>query len=260
MKQKSLTTIAFFLFAICSAFAYKADKKEYYEIKLYRLGNNEQVKRVDDFLKNAYLPALHRAGFPKVGVYHTIGIDTASDKRIYVYIPIKSLDKLPVVEDLVMTDPEIAKAGDGYWNTAFNNTAYIRIETIVLKAFPLKPHFEVPTLTGPITERVYELRSYEGGSERLYRQKVKMFNEGGEIALFKRLNFNSVFYAEVIAGSRMPNLMYLTCYNNRADRDEHWKVFGADPEWNKLKNVPEYLNTVAKNDTQLLNPAEYSEL
>ena len=87
-----------------------------------------------------------------------------------------------------------------------------------------------------------------------------MFNEGGEIALFKRLNFNSVFYAEVIAGSRMPNLMYLTCYNNRADRDEHWKVFGADPEWNKLKNVPEYLYTVAKNDTQLLNPAEYSEL
>jgi hypothetical protein len=45
-----------------------------------------------------------------------------------------------------------------------------------------------------------------------------MFNEGGEIELFKRLNFNAVFYASVISGSRMPNLMYMTSYESKADR------------------------------------------
>ncbi len=37
-----------------------------------------------------------------------------------------------------------------------------------------------------------------------------MFNEGGEIELFKELNFNAAFYGEVITGSRMPNFYYLT--------------------------------------------------
>jgi len=53
---------------------------------------------------------------------------------------------------------------------------------------------------------------------------------------------------------------HMTSFNNMADRDEHWKVFGADPVWTKLKDMPEYLHTVSKNDPILLNPAEFSEL
>ncbi len=239
---------------------YAADNRAFYEIKLYRLTNNEQVKRVDDYLQHAYLPALHRAGIGKVGVFHWTGNDTAAEKRIYLFIPLKSLEQVNTLEDLLVKDKQLQKDGDAYWNAAFNAPAYTRIENIVLKAFPLMPSYSVPNLTGKKTERYYELRSYEGSTERLYRQKVKMFNEGGEIALFKRLNFNAVFYAEVIAGSRMPNLMYMTSFNNKADRDEHWKKFGEDPEWIKLKVVPEYLNTVSKNEQVYLNPTEFSEL
>ena len=39
-----------------------------------------------------------------------------------------------------------------------------------------------------------------------------MFNAGGEIDIFTKLNFNAVFYGDVIVGSHMPNLMYLTCF------------------------------------------------
>ena len=214
-----------FAFLLITAFAFSnsvsaAEKRDYYEIKFYHLTTNEQVKKVDDFLKDAYLPALHRAGIAKVGVFHPRGIDTAVDKRVYVFIPVKTLEKVSVVEDLMITDPELIKAGDAYWNAEFN----------------------------------------EGPTERLYRQKVKMFNEGGEISLFKRLNFNAVFYSEVVAGSHQPNLMYMTSFNNIADRDEHWKVFGSDPEWTKLKVMPEYLNSVSKNEQILLNPTEFSEL
>ena len=260
MKRKiQLFAFAFAMLAASTAFAFKADRRDYYEIKLYRLSTNEQVKKVEDFLQNAYLPALHRAGIPKVGVFHPRGNDTAVDKRVYVFIPVKTMDKVAVVEDLMTTDPELIQAGDSYWNTTFNAPVFNRIETIILKAFPLMPTWNVPNLTGNKTERIYELRSYEGPTERLYRQKVKMFNVGGEISLFKRLNFNAVFYAEVVAGSHQPNLMYMTSFNNWADREEHWKVFGADPEWNKLKVVPEFLNTVSKNEQVYLNPTEFSE-
>lgn len=237
-----------------------ADKRAYYEIKLYRLTTNEQVQKVDEFLEKAYLPALHRAGIGKVGVYHPVGNDTTSDKRVYVFIPLRSLESINTLEELLVKDPQLQKDGDAYWNAAYNNPVYKRIENILIKAFPLMPNFQEPVLSGNKTDRVYELRSYEGGTERLYRQKVKMFNEGGEIALFKHLNFNAVFYGEVIAGSHMPNLMYMTSFNNMADRDAHWKTFGADPEWNRLKVMPEYLNTVSLNDTRLLHPAAFSEL
>ncbi|MDB5209477.1 MAG: family containing protein, partial [Sediminibacterium sp.] len=117
-----------------------------------------------------------------------------------------------------------------------------------------------PSLNGDPAERIYELRSYEGASEILYKQKVHMFNEGGEIALFNRLGFNAVFYAEVLSGSHMPNLMYMTSFDNRASRDEHWKNFGADSEWKRLSALPEYQHTVSKADIFFLHPAAYSEL
>ena len=258
MKQlKGLSFVLLLIFCVSFTNA-KAEKREHYEIKVYHVKTNDQVKQVDQFLQNAYLPALHRAGFANIGVFHPVMNDTAADKRIYVFIPLKSLEQLDKLEDVLVNDPSIA--AEPYWTAAHTAAPYTRMESIVLKAFPLMPKMKVPSLSGNKTDRVYELRSYEGATERLYRKKVQMFNEGGEIALFKRLQFNAVFYSEVLAGSHMPNLMYMTSFNNMSERDAHWKLFGADPEWKKLSALPEYQNTVSKNDPVLLNPAEFSEL
>ena len=121
------------------------------------------------------------------------------------------------------------------------------------------PFLILPKLTGPKSERVYELRSYESPTEKIFINKVHMFNEGGEIALFKQLNFNAIFYSSVIAGSRMPNLMYMTSFENMADRDAHWKSFSAAPEWKKLSSMPEYQNNVSKNTIVFLRPTAYSD-
>ena len=86
-----------------------------------------------------------------------------------------------------------------------------------------------------------------------------MFNEGGEIKLFSRLNFNAVFYGEVLSGGSMPNLMYMTSFENKADRDAHWKSFGEAPEWKAMVVLPQYQNTVSKNTQFLLNPTSYSD-
>ncbi|MFB0906771.1 MAG: NIPSNAP family protein, partial [Spirosomataceae bacterium] len=145
-------------------------------------------------------------------------------------------------------------------NAMFDNKPFDRFETIILRAFSEMPQLSLPNLTGPKENRIYELRSYEGPTEKYYRKKVDMFNAGGEVKLFERLNFNAVFYGEVISGSHMPNLMYMTTFENQAGRDEHWKAFGSAPEWTVLKADPQYANTVSKNTQYYLYPTEYSDI
>ena len=86
-----------------------------------------------------------------------------------------------------------------------------------------------------------------------------MFNEGGEIKLFKSLDFNAVFYAEVISGSTMPNLMYLTTFADMTAHDAHWNAFRDHPDWKKLSAKSEYQHTVSKSVKLLLYPTDYSD-
>jgi len=78
--------------------------------------------------------------------------------------------------------------------------------------------------------------------------------------LFQRLGFNAVFYASVLSGSNMPNLMYMTSFDNMASREQHWKTFSADPAWKQLSGSPQYQHNVSHIDIVFLHPTEYSEL
>jgi hypothetical protein len=128
-----------------------------------------------------------------------------------------------------------------------------------MQAFRLAPVMQLPALSGPREKRIYELRSYESATEKIYRNKVEMFNEGGEITLFKRLGFNAVFYADVISGPKMPNLMYMTSFEDKASRDAHWKTFVDDPEWKRLSGLPQYQKNVSHADIIFLRPTVYSD-
>ena len=86
-----------------------------------------------------------------------------------------------------------------------------------------------------------------------------MFNEG-ETDIFDRLNFNPIFYGEVIAGSNMPNLMYMTSHANLKEREKNWDNFREDKEWERMSGMEEYKNTVSHSDIILLHPTEYSKL
>lgn len=238
-----------------------AQKREYYEIKVYNIASKAQEERVDRFLKDAYLPALHRAGISKVGVFKPVEADTVNfGKKIFVLIPYTSLDQFAKLPEALQKDKAYESAGNDYLNAAYNDVPYARMESILLYAFSGMPKLEVPKHSTPVNERIYELRSYEGHTEKIYKNKVKMFNDGDEVGLFKRLGFNAVFYGEVIAGSRMPNLMYMTTFPNKTSRDEHWKAFSADPQWKQLSGMSEYKNNVSKIDIFFLHPTDYSDI
>ena len=86
-----------------------------------------------------------------------------------------------------------------------------------------------------------------------------MFNAGGEVVLFEKLGFNAVFYGEVIAGSNMPNLMYMTTHANKEARDANWKNFVDAPEWKKMSSLPKYQGNVSHIDIFFLYPTAYSD-
>ncbi|HEV8508235.1 MAG TPA: NIPSNAP family protein [Chitinophagaceae bacterium] len=237
----------------------KKPMREFYQLTVYHFKNAEQEKVLDNYFQNALLPALHRMKISNVGVFKSWVNDTVPEKLIYLFIPFRSLETLTELSAKLKGDAGYVSAGTGYLDAAYTDPPYSRMETILLRAFPLAPQMQLPALQSPKKERVYELRSYESATEKKFENKVQMFNQGDEIGLFRRLNFHAVFYSEVIAGSKMPNLMYMTSFENKAARDEHWKTFVSDPYWKNLSTMPEYQNNVSHIDITFLYPAEYSD-
>ena len=237
----------------------KPEKQQYYEIKIYRIADKMQEGKVDAYLKDVYLPAIHRAGIPVVGVFKPVEADTAFGKLIYVLIPFSTVDEFIQLPGKLQKDQKYSADGKSFVDAAYNDPPYTRYESIFLKAFIGMPRFAVPKFATSPSERIYELRSYESATEAKAIKKIEMFNKGGEIKLFKSLSFNPVFFAEVLIGSHMPNLMYMTTFSDMKSHDDHWKAFGATDEWKKLSGMDEYKNTVSKANPYLLHPTSYSD-
>jgi hypothetical protein len=247
--------------AAISAPKHSAPKQEYFAIRIYQLRTAQQEARIDSFLQLALLPALHRQNITGIGVFKPVGNDTAAIRRIYVFIPLNDLAQFASLSDQLAKDAQYLADGRPYLSAGYDDPPYARTETILLKAFPDMPHHAAPwSAQGFSADRIYELRSYEGPTEQYFANKVQMFNDGGEITLFDKLGFHAVFYASVLAGAHMPNLMYMTSFENMAARDDHWKTFGADPTWKSLSSSPQYQHNVSHIDDLFLHAAPYSEL
>lgn len=250
---------AFLIFAPAAAIAQtKTTARDYYQLKVYHFKTPAQENTIDQYLQQALLPALHRSGIKTVGVFKPVS-QQDSDRRIYVFTPFRSLDKLAGIDQQLQADAGYMDKGKDYTDADYQHAPYTRIETLILHAFPGMPSPAIPNLTASRADRVYELRSYESPTEKYNLNKVRMFNAGNEIGLFKRLGFNAVFYSEVIAGGHMPNLMYMISFNSKEDREAHWKAFGNDPEWKAISSKAEYQNNVSHIDIVFLHPAEYSD-
>jgi hypothetical protein len=248
------------LFLIATVSFSSATTRDFFELRIYQFKTTEQQSRTENYLEKALLPALHRAGIKNIGVFKPVETDSTSGKRLYLLIPHRSLDQFSSQTESLLKDKTYLTNGKDYLDATFDNPPYDRIQTIILNAFSGMPQLAAPNLKAPVTERVYELRSYEGYTEKIYRNKVDMFNAGDEIGLFNRLGFNAVFYGEVLSGARMPNLMYMTTFENQASRDAHWKAFVDDPQWKKLSTMPEYQKNVSRIEIFFLRPTGYSDI
>ncbi|MGI6324126.1 MAG: NIPSNAP family protein [Bacteroidales bacterium] len=262
MKKSLISVLICFLLSLTSFLYGKgpADAKQmYYELKIYRLKDPAKNTVIDKYLRDAFIPAMHRAGINNIGVFKPVQTDTASGKLVYVFIPYKTSEQYFNVITALEKDKVYLEAGKEFLDASYDDPPFTRYESIFMKAFSFMPEMKAPVYTTPRNERIYELRSYESATIEKARKKIHMFNEGGEMAIFEKIGSNAVFYGQVLFGSLKPRLMYMTTYANMKSHDEHWAAFRAHPDWKVLSAKDEYKNTVTKANPYLLYPTDYSD-
>jgi hypothetical protein len=228
--------------------------REFFELRTYFLNRDKQPV-LDDFLRTAFIPALNRLGVKSVGVFYETPVPTSL--AAYVLIPYQSLEQMSAVAANLAGDAAFQKAAAEYAAIPAAEPVYDRIESSLLMAFETMPVLEAPARKS----RLFNLRIYESHSEAAGRKKIEMFNQG-EIAIFRRVGLTPVLFGETIVGSRMPNLTYLLVFDDDTARAEAWNRFRTDPEWIKLKSIPEYEDKriVSKITNRLLTPTDYSQI
>jgi hypothetical protein len=256
VKASLLTSAASTLIPLISHASADSKHMEFYELRLYSLKNDIQQTLVQDYFKNAAIPALNRLGVRHVGVFTELKPN--GQTRLFVIIPYKSIDDYIKVSDKLEADEVYKELGKAYLNAPSSNPAYIRIESSLLKAFAHMPKMEAPVAK----PRIFEIRQYQSASESAGKKKIEMFNSGGEIDTFKRLGFNPVFFSETIIGLGRPVLTYMLTYDDMAAHNNLWKTFGSDPEWKKVCTLPEYADSliVSKIISTFIVPTDFSQI
>jgi hypothetical protein len=228
-----------------------AGSREYYELRLYHLRQGAMQKRFDEFLKDAYVPAMNRAGISKVGVFNVmVGPDSPT---VYLLLPHKDIASFATLNERLEGDEELLKS-DGV-NVPPSDPIYVRMESSLMVAFEGLPQLIAPEKKS----RIFELRTYESHSKKANMKKIEMFNKG-EIAIFKRTGLAPVFFGETLIGSKMPNLTYMLTFADMAEREKNWATFVADPEWKKMNSIPEYATAVSNISNLFLRPTGYSQI
>lgn len=240
--------------------AQKQAHGDLYMLRIYHCQTMDQVTAIESYAGTILKPYLHKQGIPHIGIFMPIQNDTLQDKKLMVWIPLRSMDQLTKLESAFETIDPWGKDPMIQLKSEEGRLPYQRIEISLSRAFRFMTRYDAATSFKRGPDNVYEYRSYESSTEAMHLNKVHMFNEGGEIPLFKRLDFNALFYARVIAGARMPNLIYMTRFEDMNARTAHWKAFVDDPAWKQMVADPKYQGNVSRNETILMKASPLSDL
>ena len=230
--------------------------QEFYELRTYILKNEAQQKLVETYFADAAIPALNKLGCKNIGVFTELKPE--GQTKVYTLIPYSSLDDYLSVQDKLAADAVYQNKAADYLNAPATDPAYERIESSLLKAFAHAPKMQVPGTSS----RMFELRRYEHATEAAGNKKLEMFNDAGEVDIFKRLGFKPVFFGETIIGDHRPNLIYMVTFDDMAAHDSHWKAFGGDAGWKKISVIPDYADAklVSHITSTFLVPAACSQV
>jgi len=219
-----------------------------------------QPRRLGEYFAKARVPALTRAGAGPVGVFEPIA--GPPQPSLFSLTPFASAAPFLSLEDTLAKDADYLAAAAPYTDATAADPAFVRQETWLLQAFPTFPRVELPPQTAAKAPRIFELRIYESASEKAHLKKVEMFEKLGEIAIFKRTGLTPVFFARMVAGPRMPCLLYLLVHDSLAAREKNWSSFIGDPEWRKVAQTPGFSDAdiVSNITTWLLRPSSASQI
>lgn len=226
--------------------------RQFFELRHYHLRTGANRNRLGEFLKNVGIAAMNRIGIRQVGVFNVV----YGSSRLYVLLVHDAFDTVLNASARLLEDPEVREKDASFIDATLSDPSYVRFESSLMVAFNHMPTLEAPAFK----ERIFELRTYESHSIKAARKKIEMFNEGGEIAIFKKTGLNPVFFGETVVGSSLPNLTYMLAFKDMPDRDQRWQVFRDDPDWKKLRAEPAFKDTVSNITDIILRPTDYSQI
>jgi len=230
--------------------------REFYELRVLRLRRGPMTKRVDDYLKEAFIPAARRAGCGPVGVFNVaVG---GSGPSVHVLIPHATLESFLTLREKLGADQEYHKAANEFRSLPATDPPYVVQEVQLLRSFPHFAKVEVPAAQ----PRIFELRVYRSHSLAAATKKIEMFDTAGEIDIFRRVGLQPVFFAQNLTGNTLPCLTYMLTFPDLATREKNWKAFVTDPEWKKLSTTPGFTDPeiVVDINSQILTPTGYSQI
>jgi hypothetical protein len=253
IQSAAITSSALVAGKLSYAAPAKAGKKELFELREYEIHFGGNQNTLHAYLEKALIPALNKFGVKNVGVFKEIG--KSEPAKVFVLIVYPSMEDYGEINMKVKSDNDFKQNSAEWDKVPADKPVFNRYNSSLLVAFDNMSSLKVPSKD----PRIFELRTYEGYNEDAVRRKVSMFNTE-EFTIFDRTKLNRVFFGEAIAGPNLPCLTYMITFKNMEERDKNWAAFGADADWKKVSNDPQYANTVSNIRRVFLEPVPYSQV
>ena len=233
-------------------------ERQYFEFLTYHLINQKQAGGLEEYLQQAAIPAYESMGIGPVGVFSSVyGPHMASR---FVLLPHPNLESVAGCRARLLADSNFVNAAAGFLKAPMTAPSYVRMESSLMADFEGIPQIELPANNSERKSRIFALRRYESHNLTAAKKKIEMFNQGGELALFRRIGLQPVFFGETLIGPRMPNLTYMLTFDSMRHREDTWNTFLHDPEWAALRDDPQYADIVSDITESILKPAECSQI
>ena len=226
--------------------------KEIYEWRIYTLTGDGQ--QLDSFFEKTLIPAYGRKKI-KVGAFKLFRQKDGEKDQRHLVLIYPNIETYYKVKKTIWDDKEFRQKAQEFYDATAPNPVYSNLESYLSEAFD-----KIPTHRNPDPARtLFEIRIYRSPNEEANQRKVTMFNKD-EIDIFDKVEVNSVLYGDILAGPKMPALLYLTWYKDEQTRSEAWKKFGEHPDWKRISKLPEYAHTATDNQSIFLSPMPYSQI
>ena len=229
-------------------------KTRVYLMETYLLRQGSQLPRIHEYLSKAALPALNKLhSGPKIVLEALIA---AHIPQVAVFIGFGSFGEMWSLRDKLNSDQELRKTYEA-WQSGPEPPFEQQTNTL-LEATTYSPDI-TPLAASPKSPRIFELRVYHSPTPQQLQALHERF-AGPEIGIFRRVGVNPILYSATVIGPNMPNLTYLTPFDDLAAREKAWNAFAADPEWIKARkeSIDKDGQIVSTSQISIFKAAPYS--
>ena len=253
MKRRLLfSVLAGVMMMTCFVFrsAAQVNDGQIQEWRVYNFQMGGSAARLDKLMTGILLPLYKSMGI-EVGCFREN--NTNQPVSYYFLFVYPSFDAYLKANDALLKNSAFVEAmkEDG----AAARPMFFRYDSYLCR--PFEGWQKVTPVAG---KTIFEWRKYDSANIEAGTRKVQMFNQG-EIDIFKECGVNPFCFGQIIAGKDMPGLIYVTHFNDMADRDASWDKFSNNPDWQRMRAAPEWANaTIPNNRVVFLTPLPYSPI